>query len=261
MNPISYYVERRLLALDFSKPLPYIDLFIALFLVISFLIYLRRFPLFRVVLGTVFLSACSLLFLAGGFVFTGLIFGLVSGLVLFALPLIFAPEIRHYLEKLGRFYHFKLPFVSRKQKNKHFIYNFSDAVFNLAEKKIGALIVFQRNTPLGNLIETGVGVDAAFGSKLLETIFYHNTPLHDGAVVIVGTRIVAARCTVPISSHLKLDPPFGLRHKAGLSATQETDAVVIIVSEQRGHVSLAENNKLEDNLSRAVLTDKLFRLL
>jgi diadenylate cyclase len=95
----------------------------------------------------------------------------------------------------------------------------------------------------------------------LESIFYPNNPLHDGAVVISDDRILSARCVVQSLPQVKLDPPFGTRHKAGLSITQETDAISIMVSEQRGKVSLAENGKLEVDLSRAGLTEKLAKLL
>ena len=93
------------------------------------------------------------------------------------------------------------------------------------------------------------------------TLFSKNSPLHDGAVFIKGDRIIAAGCLLPILDEIKLDPPFGTRHKAGLSATKETDALVIIVSEQRGEVSLAENGKLDINIDRATLTQKLGKLI
>lgn len=243
-----------------SYPLAVTDLLLALFLIIGFLIYLHRFPVFKVVVGVVFLLILSAASFIAGFTFTSLVLGMVSGLILFSLPSIFAPEVRHYLDKLGRFYHWR-PTVSKKRKMEKLIENLTAAVLDLAEKKIGAIIVIQRKTKLGHLIDTGITIDALFGAKLLESIFYPNSALHDGAVVLAGDRVAAAKCVIQVSPQVKLDPPFGLRHRAGLAITQETDAVSLIVSEQRGEISLAENGILTTNLSKFELSEKLTTLL
>jgi len=223
--------------------------------------YIRRFPVFRVVLGTLFLLLCSVLAYAFGFIFTALVFGSAGALISISLPLIFAPEIRHYLEKLGRFSFLKNPNFTDGQKKKAFINNLVGAVYSLAEGKTGATLVFARKTGLGETIETGVLIDARFSSKLLANIFFPKSPLHDGAVVLQNDRILAAGCLLPILREVKLDPPYGTRHKSGLSITKDTDAVVIIVSEQRGEVSLAENGKLLVNLPRERLWQILEKLL
>lgn len=254
-------IRSRLLALDFTNPLTYFDFVLALFLIVGFLVYIRKFPLFRVVLGIIFLLALVLIFFIAGFIFTALVIGLASGLILFSLPLIVAPEIRHYLEKLGRFPFLKVLKVSEDGKNRSFIRNLTDAVFDLAGHKIGAIIVIQRKTGLGATIETGVIINAKFSSKLLQSIFFKDSPLHDGAVVIHDGKIFAAACLLPIDSDVKLDPPFGIRHKSGLAITRDTDAVSLIISEQRGEVSLAENGKFYPNLGRAQVLEKLTQLL
>lgn len=243
--------------IDFST----IDLLLAITLIVGFLFYLKKFPVFRVVLGILILFACSTIFLSVNFIFTGLVFGIASIFITFSLPLIFAPEIRHYLEKLGRFHWLIIPVWSKKQKDKIFIRNLADGIYEMAERKIGALIVLQRRTKLGHLIETGVRVDAYLGSKILQTIFYPNSPLHDGAIVVVEGRIMAAKCIIQILPEVKLDPPLGLRHRAGLSITKDTDAIALIISEQRGEVSLAENGKLDINIKRVELIEKLNNLL
>lgn len=239
----------------------YVDTIVAITLVVSFLVYLHRYPVFRVVLGILFLLSCSILSLLAGFSFTALIFGIASLLIFFSLPLIFAPEVRHYLEKLGRFPFLRLPHFTERQKKNIFIRNLVGAVFELAERHIGATIVITRKTGLGETIETGVIIDARFGSKLLQNLFFPKSPLHDGAVIIKDERIYAAGCLLPIHGSIKLDPPFGTRHKSGLSITGDTDAVVLLVSEQRSEVSLAENGKLFVNLSRIETSDKLTHLL
>lgn len=261
MTGIISLIINRFDRIDFSNPLAIIDLLLAIVLIVVFLLYLRRFPVFRVVLGMLFLLSCAAVFFLGGFLFTALLFGVASNLVLISLPLIFAPEIRHYLEKLGRFPFLKIPRFTDRQKRDEFIRNLVDAVYELAERNIGAAVVVARKTGLGETTETGVMIDAKFGSKLLQAIFVTKSPLHDGAVVIRDGRMIAAGCLLPISAAVKLDPPFGTRHKSAINITQDTDAVVVVVSEQRGEVSLAENGKFHINLSRAELTQRLAKLL
>ncbi len=261
MTGLTNLITGKLTGFDYTNPISFLDLLIALFLVVGFLVYIRRFPLFRVVLGVLFLIGCSFLFLLINFVYTALVFGVVSNIILISLPLIFAPEIRHYLEKLGRFTFVKVPRFTDNQKRNDFIQNIIDAVYELAERKVGATIVIARKTGLGGTIETGVEIDAKFGAKLLQTIFFPKTALHDGAVVIKGERIVAAGCLLPINAEARLGAPFGTRHRSGLAITMDTDAVVILVSEERGQVSLAENGKLKIDLDRVELGTELHRLL
>jgi diadenylate cyclase len=251
---------QRLLIARLSQPLVLLDLVLALFLIVFSLYYLRNFPIFRVILGTLLLLSIGLIFFYLGFIFTALVFGFVSCFILISTPLIFAPEVRHYLEKLGRFPFLKR-FYGKKQTDGYFIRNLVDAVFELAERKIGATIVIQRKTSLGEIMETGVTVDAAFGSKILQSVFWKDSPLHDGAAIMVGQRIMAVGCLLPIFPDIKLDLPFGTRHQSGISVTRDTDAISIIVSEERGEVSLAENRKLTGNIDRVKLREKLDRLL
>jgi diadenylate cyclase len=251
---------QRLAIARLSQPFILLDLSLALFLIIASLYYLRNFPIFRVIIGTLFLLSCGFVFFFFGFIITALVFGFVSCFILVSTPLIFAPEIRHYLEKLGRFPFLKR-FYGKKQVDSVFINNLVDAVFELAERKIGATIVIQRKTSLGEIIETGVMIDAAFGSKILESIFDKDSPLHDGAAIIVNQRIIAVSCLLPVFSDIKLELPFGTRHQSAVSVTHDTDAVSLIVSEERGEVSLAENRKLTSGLDRVVLMEELDRLL
>ncbi len=261
MTGITQLISGRLQGVDYANPLTLLDLLIALFLVVGFLVYIKRFPLFRVVLGVLFLIGCSFIFLLLGFVYTALIFGVVSNVILISLPLIFAPEIRHYLEKLGRFAFVKVPRFRNNSLQLAFIQDLVDAIYDLAEKKIGATIVITRKTGLGATIETGTVIDAKCNGKLLQTIFFPKTPLHDGAVIVSGDRIVAAGCLLPITAQARLEPPFGTRHRSGLAITMDTDCVVLLVSEERGKVSLAENGKIKINLDRVELTHELNRLL
>ncbi|MCC7026666.1 MAG: DNA integrity scanning protein DisA nucleotide-binding domain protein, partial [Saprospiraceae bacterium] len=177
MTGITNIITTRLAGVDFTHPLTLIDLLLALFIVVAFLVYIQRFPLFRVVLGVLFLIACSFFCLLIGLVYTALVFGIVSNVILISLPLIFAPEIRHYLEKLGRFSFIRVPRFKDNQRQRIVLQELVDAVNDLADRKIGATIVIARKTGLGGTIETGTEIDAKCGSKLLQTIFFPKSPL------------------------------------------------------------------------------------
>ena len=127
------------------------------------------------------------------------------------------------------------------------------AVFQMARSRTGALIVFERRVPLGDWIERGVELSARMSRELIGTIFFPDTPLHDGAVIVQGETIAAAGCILPLIAGVPLDASLGTRHRAALGITEETDAVVIVVSEERGVVSLALDGRLTSALDAAKL--------
>lgn len=135
------------------------------------------------------------------------------------------------------------------------------ATGRLAAQRVGALIVLQRKTALGAIIETGTKLDAMVHRRLLEALFVTQSPLHDGAVVIDGTRIVAAACVLPLATEGDLPKEFGTRHRAALGLSLETDAVVIVVSEQRGIISLAYGGGIIFDLKPEELRGKLLELM
>ncbi|WP_045212396.1 diadenylate cyclase CdaA [Desulfonatronovibrio magnus] len=118
------------------------------------------------------------------------------------------------------------------------------ASITMAKKRIGALMVIEKTTPLGDVVESGVEVDSKFSKEIVETIFYPNTPLHDGAVIIRDDKILAAGCILPLAVGIKSRWDYGTRHRAALGITEETDAIAIVVSEERGVVSVAIGGKL-----------------
>lgn len=184
-----------------------------------------------------------------------------------ALVVVFQPEIRRFLLLLGSrpfkdssrinlFKHF-----STRKKNMLQIDPVVQSCQRMAQTKTGALIVFARGGDLSEIVETGEAVNSAISSALLETIFFKNTPLHDGAVVINGNRIVAARCILPVSSNPDIDPNLGLRHRSALGLTELTDAVAIVVSEQTGSISLVDGGNIHYNISATELRENLDKLL
>jgi len=163
--------------------------------------------------------------------------------LLVAVPVIFQPELRRALERLGR----AGPMASwfgREVSMDLVIEEVTEACARLADRRHGGLIVFERETGLQDVIDTGVSVDAEVSSELLLTIFYPNTALHDQAVVIRGDRLAAASCVLPLSERLATSHVLGTRHKAAIGVTERSDAVAVIVSEETGVISVAHNGRM-----------------
>ncbi len=163
--------------------------------------------------------------------------------ILVAVPVIFQPELRRTLERLGRGRIFLLPQTS-EESYEAILDEVLEAAEQMAAHHTGALIVFERETGLQEYIETGVPLDGEVTAELLTTIFDHHTVLHDGAVIIRNGRIAAAACVMPLTGAFLSDRHLGLRHRAAIGTTEESDAVTIVVSEERGAISLAHNGRI-----------------
>ena len=199
---------------------------------------------------------------------TGAILQQVFSVGAIALVVLFQPEIRRFLVNLGAKYRtrhkwrFDKLFASDKELiHEVNIKSITKACINMSESKTGALIVIPRSTPLKVYAETGDIIDGNTSSRLLENIFFKNTPLHDGAVIIDKDRVHAARCILPVSESRNLPPNLGLRHRAALGVTENTDALAIIVSEETGHISIADHGVIHENLSKNELIQRLEKLL
>ena len=178
-----------------------------------------------------------------------------------ALIIIFQPELRRALEHLGRSRFFSKPSANIDAEMEFITSHIVEATINLAGTKTGALIVIEQDTGLNDYIETGVKVDANLSSQLLENIFVVNTPLHDGAVIIRNNRIISAACFLPLTDNQNLNKKLGTRHRAALGVSENSDAIVVIVSEETGNISLAINGKLTRNYNSERLKDILFRIM
>jgi diadenylate cyclase len=179
----------------------------------------------------------------------------VAGLII-AVPIIFQPEIRRALERVGRT---RLGVWTRPAESA-VLDTVTRAVLELSRQRHGALIVFEGETGLQSHIDTGVPLDAEPSVELLEGIFFPNAPLHDGAAVVREGRVVAAGCTLPLSE-TRLPSEMGLRHRAGLGVTEGTDAVSVMVSEETGMISVAADGRLYARLDEARLRGLLGRLV
>jgi diadenylate cyclase len=221
------------------------------------------FGLFYLVRGT---QAAPLL---RGVIILGVIFGILGSLatlpavswlfsnalpaLLIAIPVIFQPELRRALERVGRVVQIGGQRTRHAADTDHLIGIIAQACQRMAERKHGALIVLERATGLESYADTGVKIDAAITSELLQNVFFRNAPLHDGAVILRDFRLLAAACILPLTSSYMSDRRLGLRHRAAIGITEATDAIAIVVSEEHGTISIAHNGRIIRRLDAARL--------
>lgn len=209
-----------------------------------------------------------------GFIFIAYVFQMstilwivknLSTVLITAVIIIFQPELRKVLEQLGQKKIMSaIPlFDTSKEVQERFtdktVNELVKACFDMGEVKTGALIVIEQNIRLTEYERTGINVDAVLTSQLLINIFEHNTPLHDGAVLVRGNRIVAATCYLPLSDNMELSKQLGTRHRAGVGISEVSDSLTIIVSEETGQVSVAKGGKLSRGLTSAQLREALVK--
>ena len=189
--------------------------------------------------------------------------GKVVNIAAIALVIIFQPELRNALERLGRknfltaFFSFDFQKASTVRFPEKTITEIVKACYEMGKVKTGALIVIERDVMLNEYIRTGIPLDSLVSSQLLINIFEHNTPLHDGAIIVRGDRIVAATCYLPLSDNMELSKELGTRHRAAVGVSEVSDSMTIIVSEETGAVSLAVEGTLYRNIDADFLKSKL----
>ena len=185
----------------------------------------------------------------------------VLSIAVTAMIVILQPELRHALEELGRKSFVTNLITFEKATDERFsdktVNDLVKASFEMGKVKTGALMVIEQNVLLTEYERTGIEVDGLISSQLLINIFEHNTPLHDGAVVIRGNRVVSATCYLPLSDNMEISKELGTRHRAGVGISEVTDALTIIVSEETGHVSVTYEGKLYRNLDANGLREKI----
>ena len=242
-----------------------IEIAIIAILVYEMLIWIKNTRAWTLLKGIIFILA---FFLAAAILELDTILWLLektSYIAVTAIIVIFQPELRKVLEQLGqkRIMASLIPFDAGKEVKERFtdktISELVKACFDMGEVKTGALIVIEQNELLTDYIRTGINLDAILTSQLLINIFEHNTPLHDGAVIVRENRIVAATCYLPLSDNMELSKQLGTRHRAGVGISEQTDSVTIIVSEETGQVSVAQGGKLTRGVNSAKLREILVR--
>ena len=178
-----------------------------------------------------------------------------------AILVVFQPELRRELEYLGRSKFVNAPFEQMdKEKGKHITSNIVKAIDSFSRDRVGALIVFERQTNLTDIMESGTIVDAEISDQILGNIFYEGAPLHDGAVIIRDGRVYAAGCVLPLTKNNSISKDLGTRHRAGIGITENSDALTLIVSEETGIISIAEDGQLSRFLDVKTVEKKLLNM-
>ena len=178
-------------------------------------------------------------------------------LLFVALPIVFQPELRRALERLGQGRFLGLDQYLDVEEANSLTNEIDKAVFNMADKKIGALLVIEKNVGINEIIDTGIKIEGLITTELLMNVFIPNTPLHDGAAVVRGKRLVAAGCYLPLTENRSLSSELGTRHRAAIGLSEQCDAVIIIVSEETGVVSVAENGRIERYMTHDSLRQRI----
>lgn len=250
------HILRLFTVFDFFDFLDIIFLTVVIFSVYQF-IKERRAGKLALGVGLLFVSliVCEALNLhAMQFIFNNLF---RSGILIIAI--IFQPELRSALEKVGGTSIRGIKNISERNGTLTgaLIEEFTEAVFDLAKTKTGALIVFERNTKLGDIILTGTVVNAQFSGNLLKSIFFNKAPLHDGAVIIRNNRIHSAACILPLESDRDLFKDLGTRHRAAVGISEISDCVAVVVSEETGIVSIAHEGNIYRNFTKTSMKNTL----
>lgn len=188
------------------------------------------------------------------------IFSNIMNFGFIAILIVFQPELRRGLEFLGRTSSIRNALSNRESDTPSQVTEIIDAVASLSRQKIGALIIFERKTGLDDIADTGTRLDSYISSSLLINIFIPNTPLHDGAVIVKGDRIKAAACFLPLSDSNNISKELGTRHRAGIGVTERSDSLALIVSEENGSISIAENGEISRYLDIETLENILTSL-
>ena len=188
--------------------------------------------------------------------------GKIFDIGILAIVIVFQPELRRALEQLGQQNIIaNILAIENSKEDETFSSRTIDAIVRacveMSKTKTGALIVIENNVPLGEYERTGIGLDAQISSQLLLNIFEHNTPLHDGAILVRSNRVVAATCYLPLSDNMELSKELGTRHRAAVGISEVSDALTIVVSEETGIISVTQNSELKRNISADELKECL----
>ena len=209
--------------------------------------------IFAFLLIAVFTGMDTILWLAGNVFDIGII----------ALVIVFQPELRKALEQLGQKNIIAdiLALDAAKEEKETFSDRTVDAIVKacveMSKVKTGALIVIENNVPLGEYERTGITLDAQVSSQLLLNIFEHNTPLHDGAIIVRGNRVISATCYLPLSDNMTLSKELGTRHRAAVGISEVSDAMTVVVSEETGAISITQYSEIKRHVSPEVLREQL----
>lgn len=263
-NLLNNFFDRYLRWIDLPEinHIDLIEIIILSFLIYNIMVWIQNTRTWMVLKGIVIILLFILV--AAMFQMNTILWiaGKTMNVAIIAVMVVFQPELRRALDSLGRknFLMSIIPFESQKNQDnisERTVNEMVKAIFEMARVKTGALIVMEQDAVLTEFERTGIGLDSLVSSQLLINIFEHNTPLHDGAIIIRGNRIVSATCYLPLSDSMDLSKELGTRHRAALGVSEVSDALVIVVSEETGNVSVAIGGRLFRNIDAEYLRDKL----
>lgn len=259
-NAIYATTNQIIYAVSHIRVFDILDILILAFIIFKTISFLRESRAGQLVKGIIILFVVY--FIANWWELASLqwILSKVMNSVLLAAVVIFQPELRRILENVGKTKFSRDRFVDESVVSES-IDKIGKAAGFMSDKKIGALIVFERTTQLGEIINTGTVIDAATSVSIVNNIFFPKSPLHDGAMIVREGRILAAGCILPLTQNDTLNSQLGTRHRAAIGMSEESDSVTVVVSEENGIISIAVGGRLIRNLNRDSLSDKLTALL
>ena len=241
-----------------------IDILIVAFLVYKLIKFLRESRALHVVKGVILVLVAYFIIKTLDMQASTYLFEMLMSSFILVLVILFAPELRHALESVGRSRFSVLRMLGFNNRNtasqnrqRKAVLEICKACNEMSEKKIGALIVIEREIALNEVISTGVKIDADVSKELIGSIFFPNSPLHDGAVIIRDGRVCAAGCILPLTQNTNISSDLGTRHRASIGVSEQSDAVVVVVSEETGQISVVYKGNLLRDVSDGVLIEYL----
>lgn len=249
--------------LSFDFPYDLFDILFVTFVIYEAIKFIRGSRSFHLIKGIAFIGGLYLIVKFAKMEASEFLLSSLIENALIVLVVLFAPEIRNILERFGRRSISDFSFLSFRNNGAYqeavttLVNDFCKAAGEMSETKTGALVVFERETPLNDVIKSGTVLDARSSAELFNGIFFKNSALHDGAVVVRGAKIYSAGCILPLTQNNSISSDLGTRHRAAIGMSEQSDAVVVIVSEETGFISVAVNGKLQ----RDVQTGKLREIL
>ena len=265
MNSIVTSLKKYIHVFDLPKVsvIDVLEIVILAFVIYHVALWIKNTRAWTLLKGIIVLLACYVIAYILGMNVIVWIFERTISIGITALMIVFQPELRRALEELGQknIVSTLIPFDDTRNQNERFsersINEIVKATVEMAKVKTGALIIIEKDIDLSEYERTGIELDSTISSQLLINIFEHNTPLHDGAVIIRGDRIVSATCYLPLSDNVNLSKALGTRHRAGVGISEATDSMTIIVSEETGKVSVAFGGELIHDIDADSLKNKL----
>lgn len=242
------------------------EMIILAFLIYHILLWIKTTRAWTLVKGFIVIFAFLLLAVIWEMDTILWIAGRVFDIGILAVVIVFQPELRKALEQLGQknIITDLLNLDNQKEEKEQFNGKTAEAIVKacveMSKAKTGALIVIENNVPLGEFERTGIPLDAQMSSQLLLNIFEHNTPLHDGAIIVRGNRIVAATCYLPLSDNMTLSKELGTRHRAAVGVSEVSDAMTVVVSEETGAISVTQYSEIKRNMTAEELREQLLTL-